>query len=313
MHRYKELVGVALLLAACGGDSTTAPSSGTSTPTPTPVATSITLSATSLNFASLGGTTQLTATVKDQNGATMASATVTWATSNASVATVSSTGLVTPVATGTATITATSGSGSATATVTVADFLLAANGVTVLCTAATLGDTGTVGGVVYTKRPKVQIDSLVGAEDYAPLVTTCTSGVTRMGEMFKGGGGINRRTEFNADIGSWDVSSVTTMNDMFRGATAFNQDIGSWDVSKVTNMRSVFYQATSFNQDIGSWDVSNVTDMYRMFRVAVVFNQNLSGWCVSLITSEPTDFDTGATSWIGGTPRNRPVWGTCPT
>jgi len=30
---------------------------------------------------------------------------------------------------------------------------------------------------------------------------------------------------------------------------------------------------------------------------------------VSLITSSPTDFDTGATSWVLA----RPVWGTCPS
>ena len=95
-----------LFLASCGGDdgSPTSP-----TPTPTPVATSITLSATSVSFASLGETAQLSATVKDQNGATMASATVTWTTSDEAVATVASTGLVTSVADGTATITATSG------------------------------------------------------------------------------------------------------------------------------------------------------------------------------------------------------------
>ena len=113
--RYIRLTAV-LLLAACSDGGTTA----TSPPTPaTPVATSITLSATTLSFASLGETSQLTATVKDQNGATMSGATVTWATSDAAVATVSSTGLVTSVADGTATITATSGSASGTATVTV--------------------------------------------------------------------------------------------------------------------------------------------------------------------------------------------------
>jgi hypothetical protein len=105
-----------LLLWSCGGDG----SPTASTPTPTPVATSITLSPTSLSFTSLGETQQLSATVKDQNGTTMASATVTWATSDAAVATVSSAGLVTSVADGTATITATSGSLSATASVTVA-------------------------------------------------------------------------------------------------------------------------------------------------------------------------------------------------
>jgi len=114
--RYIRLTAV-LLLAACGDGGTTA----TSPPTPaTPVATSITLSATTLSLASLGETSQLTATVKDQNGATMSGATVTWATSDAAVTTVSSTGLVTSVADGTATITATSGSASATASVTVA-------------------------------------------------------------------------------------------------------------------------------------------------------------------------------------------------
>ena len=98
-----------LLLTACG-DSTTGPP---------PVATSIELSTTSLTFNSLGQTEQLTATVQDQNGAMIRGADLTWTSSAASVATVSSAGLVTAVADGTATITATSGSVSATATVTV--------------------------------------------------------------------------------------------------------------------------------------------------------------------------------------------------
>jgi hypothetical protein len=62
-----------LLLGSCGGEDTPA------APTPTPVATSITLSVTSLSFASLGAISQLSATVKDQNGATMSGATLTWA------------------------------------------------------------------------------------------------------------------------------------------------------------------------------------------------------------------------------------------
>ena len=162
-------------------------------------------------------------------------------------------------------------------TVTVADFLLAANGVTVLCTAADLGDTGEVGGVTYTKRSKAQIDALVDAGDYASLTTTCTS-------------------------------SVTDMSYMFNRADAFNQDIGSWDVSSVTNMNLMFQNADAFNQDIGSWDVSSVTSMHSMFQNATAFNQNLSGWCVSNITSKPSYFDNGATSWVLA----RPVWGTCP-
>ena len=193
------------------------------------------------------------------------------------------------------------GDGSPTATV--AHFPLAANGVTVVCSAAAVGGTGDVGGVVYTKRSKAQIDALVDAEDYAPLATTCTSNVTDMTAMFY------EATSFNQDIGSWDVSSVTNMKYLFQDAIVFNGDISSWDVSSVTNMRYMFYRAEAFNQDISSWDVSKVEKMTYMFYNATSFNQNLSGWCVSNIISMLSNFDALATSWVLA----RPVWGTCPS
>src|SRR5207253_1587472 len=53
----------------------------------------------------VGATTQLTATPKDANGTALSGRVVTWATSNAAVATVSASGLGTGVAAGSATIT----------------------------------------------------------------------------------------------------------------------------------------------------------------------------------------------------------------
>jgi len=52
-------------------------------------------------------------------------------------------------------------------------------------------------------------------------------------------------TGINADLSSWDVSSVTTMDDMFNGAAKFNSDVSEWDVSSVTNM-VVSYQSSQY-------------------------------------------------------------------
>jgi uncharacterized protein YjdB len=67
----------------------------------------------------MGGTIQLLTTVTDGTSGVMASSTVTWASDNQSIARVSTTGLVTPVAPGTAVIRATSGGTSGTSSVTV--------------------------------------------------------------------------------------------------------------------------------------------------------------------------------------------------
>src|SRR5438874_1587686 len=66
-----------------------------------------------------GQTVQLTATLKDASGNTLSGRTVTWSSNNTSVATVSSSGLVSGVTPGSATITATSEGKTGTAGITV--------------------------------------------------------------------------------------------------------------------------------------------------------------------------------------------------
>ncbi len=83
------------------------------------VLSTIEVSATSITFSAAGETEQLTATVLDQNGAERTGEAVSWSSSAFSVASVSSAGLVTAVATGSATITATSGAASETVSVVV--------------------------------------------------------------------------------------------------------------------------------------------------------------------------------------------------
>ena len=92
---------------------------------------------------------------------------------------------------------------------------------------------------------------------------------------------------------------------MFDQASNFNQDLGAWDMSNVIDTYGMFSNAV-FNQDIGSWDVSSVQPllMRNMFYGAVSFNQDISGWCVSSITSEPNNFSNGSAL----TSVNKPVW-----
>jgi surface protein len=119
-------------------------------------------------------------------------------------------------------------------------------------------------------------------------------------------------TNFNGQIGNWDTSSVTIIQDIFLVASSFNQPLNwdvsnvtnmfgafnsassfnqplNWDTSSVTSMGSMFYGANSFNQPL-NWDTSSVTSMSQMFRNATSFNQNIGSWNTSAVTNMASMF-----------------------
>ena len=105
---------VIILAYSCGGGGDSS-GSGPYTPPANVAVSSVSLSKATADLV-IGGSVQLTATVSPSNATDK---TVTWTTSNAAIATVSPTGLVTAVAEGTANITATAGGKSAVCKVTV--------------------------------------------------------------------------------------------------------------------------------------------------------------------------------------------------
>ena len=117
------LVSATILLAACssGGcvETPLSPCDGGDGGGTTSVATTVTLTPASVSLSSLSETEQLNPTVTDQDGQTIAGASVSWSSSLTAIATVSPTGLVTAVSNGAATIRATSGTVTGTAAVTV--------------------------------------------------------------------------------------------------------------------------------------------------------------------------------------------------
>lgn len=64
---------------------------------------------------------------------------------------------------------------------------------------------------------------------------------------------VENAVNFDSDISSWDVSSVTDMAYMFRGASSFNSNLAFWNVSFVTDMSHMFDSAISFNQNLCRW------------------------------------------------------------
>ena len=176
-------------------------------------------------------------------------------------------------------------------------FTLADNGVTIVCTDASPGDTGIVNGVTYEAVDNALLRTRISEQ--ADLTVLCTTPVTDMSgdtSSFPLTGLFNDYTDFNQPIGSWDTRNVTDMSFMFLLATAFNQPIDNWDTQNVTDMGSMFNNATAFNQPIGSWDTGNVTNMRNMFRLAASFDQSIGSWDTDNVTIMGSMF-SGAASF----------------
>ena len=129
----------------------------------------------------------------------------------------------------------------------------------------------------------------------ADLSSWDVSNVTSMNRVFI-------ESKFTGDVSTWDVSNVKNMEGLF-GSCDFNQDISTWNVSNVENMSYMFFDNTAFNQDISNWDVSQVTDMSGLFSEAPDFNQDISNWNVSNVEdmsymfSETHDFNQDISNW----------------
>jgi len=124
--------------------------------------------------------------------------------------------------------------------------------------------------------------------EWGKMSTWNTKKVTNMDKLFYDPPLVDSNdhlSSFNGIIGDWDVSSVTSMSQMFKDADAFTgKNFYKWDTSKVRDMSGMFEHATMFNAQIGGWDVSSVKKMNVMFQNAFSFNQDLSSWDVSSCT-----------------------------
>ena len=159
----------------------------------------VTITPSSVTLTAIGETMQLSATVKDAKDQTVPGATVTWQSSNPSVAEVNSSGLVTARTNGTATITATSGGESTSVTITVAQALSTIATNPASATLVAIGETLQLSTMVKDAQDQIITGATVGWSSNNPAVAEVNSS-----------GLVTARTNGTATITATSGSRTTT-------------------------------------------------------------------------------------------------------
>ena len=75
---------------------------------------------------------------------------------------------------------------------------------------------------------------------------------------------------YNSPMDQWATGSATAMVGMFKafGASVFNQNVGSFDVSKVSTIEGMFHGANAFDHPLSDWNVVSMIDNQNMFAPA---------------------------------------------
>ena len=300
------------------GDATVA---ATSTVDPTKSATvtvrvlasttiAISIEGDSLRSVGVGAELQLRAVVTAASGAAGG---VAWDSGNAEVATVSSSGLVTGVATGITTITAVStmdprrfqsvvvmvvsvpsapnkltlaqGDGQLTIAFTIADGGSAITRLEYSLAGGDWIDAGTlvspvvIGGLTNgtTYAVRVRGANAVGEGPASAAVTGAPSA------FYLASNGVTVMCP-NATVGAAGVVGAIAYTKRVR-AQIDASNAAATCTSGITDMSGLFYGAFTFNQPIGSWDTSSVTNMSGLFLAATAFNQPLGAWDTRNVTT----------------------------
>lgn len=159
-------------------------------------------------------------------------------------------------------------------------------GNTVVTLAFAGSDTFTISGPLpkrFTSLAGLFANSI--ATTYPGLDTWDVSMVTNMSGLFKGA------TKFNQNLSAWKTTSLENASELFSGCVAYNQPMGTWKTDNTRLMTNMFYGCSVFNQDLSTWNTIRVSSFKQMFMNALAFNGNISKWNVSSGTDFTSMFE----------------------
>lgn len=248
--------------------------------------TAITLNTNSISMQTIGATSQLTATTTPAGG------NVTWLSSNTSVATVSSTGLVTSVAYGSATITATAGSVSATCSVTVSQ---------VACTGITASYTQS--GTVYNTDSLNDLKSdLVVTAHYSDSTSHTVTDYTLSGTLEAGTSVISvsysgKSTTFSVTVSQVTCTGITAS--YTQSGTVYSDD--SLDSLKSDLIVAALYdngtsQAISTNAYTLTGNLNSATSI-----ITVSYDGKTATFTVTVTAVGSVEYADDLSNWLLGT------------
>jgi len=296
------------------------PGTATAPGTNVPVA-SVTVSPASASIL-VGATVQLSPVTKDSAGNTLTGQTVTWASGDTAVATVSASGLVSGAAAGLVTITATSGGQSAAATVTVSNAPVASVASVVISPAtatvllgaslqlsATLKDGA---GNVLSGRTVTWAsgNSVVASVSASGLVLGLVLGTTTITATSEGVSGTAATTVASADSGPQPGPTDTIIfQDGFESGNLnlWQQlpNTGRYSVSTAqaksgTHSMDVLFTPTNAYGNITTWFMPGYDEIYVKFDVLFAAGfQNLrpDGWGMHFFAIQGNRIDNSQSSW----------------
>ena len=157
-------------------------------------------------------------------------------------------------------------------------------------TLATASATKNPGAQEYILTPPVKLESnksySINISDVVDLAIFEVTGANawNLNQLYKNPGVLSVVLKFKAEVvdenrynyTQWDISGLSSLNNMFKNASIFNQDLSTWRTENVKTTREMFSGASNFNKDIRFWKTNNLIDISGMFSGASNFDKNIS-------------------------------------